>query len=174
MFDVSRNNYPHVSGSHFPSEYVAGSIQYTFLCEKGQLPNCWFTTPEVCQVSSPEMENIFLQVVSRAQSREKIELSIDTSTTSSFNDLENFGPAQNYRSTDMSTTPSMTTPSIEEITAQIFLSDVPNIPVTVQATQLPSRIERQRGFGSEIQNLPENVIETIIECALFLNFCSTL
>ena len=65
----------------------------------------------------------------------------------------------------MSTTPSMTTPSIEEGTAHnpIFLSDVPNTPVTVQPTQLPGRIERQRGFGNEIQNLPEYFIETLFE-----------
>ena len=65
----------------------------------------------------------------------------------------------------MSTTPSMTTPSIEERTAHspIFLSDVPHTPVTVQPTQLLGRIERQRGFGNEIQNLPEYVIQTVFE-----------
>ena len=111
------------------------------------------------------MENNLLQIVSRAHSREHSELSIDTGTTTSFNDLENFDPAQYYGSTDMSTTLSMTTPSIEEGTAHnpISLSDVPNTPVTVQSTQLPGRIERQRGFGNEIQNLPEYVIETLFE-----------
>ena len=59
----------------------------------------------------------------------------------------------------------MTTPSIEEGTAHnpILLSDVPITPVTVQPTQLPGRIERQRGFGNEIQNLPEYVIEILFE-----------
>ena len=65
----------------------------------------------------------------------------------------------------MSTTPSMTTPSIQEGTPHnpISLSVVPNAPVTVQPTQLPGRIERQRGFGNAIQNLPECAIETLFE-----------
>ena len=65
----------------------------------------------------------------------------------------------------MSTTPSMTTLLIEEGTAHnpIFLIDVPNTPVTVQLTQLPCRIERQRIFGNEIRNLPEYVIEILFE-----------
>ena len=65
----------------------------------------------------------------------------------------------------MSTTPSMTTLSIEEGTAHntFFLSDVPYTPVTVQPTQLTGRIEQQRGFGNEMQNLPEYVIETLFE-----------
>ena len=161
---VSGRHYPNVNGSDFAANYVAGNTQYAFPWE-GQIPNSWFTTPEVCQVSSPELENNLLQIVSRAHSREHSELRIDTSTTMSFNDLENFDPAQYYGSTDMSTTPSMTTPSIEEGTAHnpIFLSDVPNTPVTVQPTQLPGRIERQRSFGNEIQNLPEYVIETLFE-----------
>ena len=162
---VSGHHYPYVNGSHCPANYVAGTIQYTFPCEEGQIPNSWFTTPEICQISSPQVENNLLQIVSRAHSREHSELSVDTSTTTSFNDLENFDPAQYYGSTDMSTTPSMTTPSIEEGTAHnpIFLSDVLNTLVTVQPTQLPARIERQRGFGNEIQNLPEYVIETLFE-----------
>ena len=140
---VSGHHYLHVKGSDFPSNHVTGNFQYTFPWEEGQIPNSWFTTPDVSQVSSPEVENNLLQIVSRAHSREHSELSIDTSTTTSFNDLENFDPAHYYGSTDMSTTPSMTTPSIEEGTAQkpIFLSDVPNTPVTVQPTQLPGRIE---------------------------------
>ena len=79
--------------------------------------------------------------------------------------MENFDPAQYYGSTDKSTKPSMTTPSIEEGTAHspIFLSDVPNNTVAVRPTQLSGRIERQRGFGNEIQNSPEYVIETLFE-----------
>ena len=162
---VCGNHYPHVNGSDFPANYVAGNIQYTFLWEEGQIPNSWFTSPELGQASSSEVENNLLQIVSRAHNRENSDLSIDTTITTSFNDLENFDPAQYYGSTDMSTTPSMTTPSIDEGTAHnpIFLSDVPNTPVTVQPTQLPGRIERQRGFGNEIQNLPECVTETLFE-----------
>ena len=67
----------------------------------------------------------------------------------------------------MSTTPSMTTPSIEEGTTHspIFLRDVPKNPVTVLPTQLPDRIERKKGFGIEVQkqDLPEYVIETLFE-----------
>ena len=114
---VSGHHYPHVNGSDFPANYVAGSIQYTFPWEEGKIPNSWFTTPEVCHVSIPEVEKNLLRIVSGAQSREQSELSIDSSTTSSFNDLENFDLAQYYGSTDMSTTHSMTTPSIKEGTA---------------------------------------------------------
>ena len=162
---VSGHHYPHVNGSDFPANYAAGNIQYTFLWEEGQIPKSWFTTPEVRQVSSSEVENNLLQIVSRAHSREHSKLSISNSTTTSFNDLENFDPAHYYGSTDMSTTPSMTNPSIEEGTTHnpIFLSDLPNTPVTVQPTQLPGRIERRRGFGNEIQNLPKYVIETFFE-----------
>ena len=155
---VSGHRYLHVNGSDFPANYVAGNIQYTFPWEEGQVPNSWFTTPEVGEISSSEVENNLLQIVSRAQSREHSELSIDTSTTTSLNDLKNFDPARYYGSADMSTTPSMTTPH-----NPIFLSDVLNTPVTVQPTQLPGRIERQRDFGNEIQNLPEYVIETLFE-----------
>ena len=101
----------------FSDNYVAGGIQYTFPREGGQFPNNWLNTPETSQVSSPEPQNSLLQIVSKAGSSEQSELSVDTSTTWSFNDLENFDLAQYYGSTDMSTTPSMTTPSIEDGTA---------------------------------------------------------
>ena len=54
-------------------------------------------------------------------------MTINTSSTSSLNVLENFDAAQYCGFTDMSTTPSMATTSIEEGTAHnpIFLSDVP-------------------------------------------------
>ena len=147
---VSGHHYPHVNGSDFPANYVAGNIQYTFPWDEGQIPNSWLTTPEVGEVSSSEVEKSLLHIVSRAHSREHSELSIDNSTTTSLNDLENFDPTQYYGSTDMSTTPSVTTPSIEERRARnpIFLGDVPNTPVIVQPTQLPvpGRIERQRGW----------------------------
>ena len=140
---VSGHHYPHVNGSDFPANYVAGNIQYIFSWEEGQIPKNWFTTPEVRQVSSTEVENNLLQIVLRAHSREHSELSISNSTITSFNDLENFDPAHYYGSIDMSTTASMTTPSIEEGTTHnpIFLSHLPNTPVTVQPTQLPGRIE---------------------------------
>ena len=109
---VSGHHYPHVNGSDFPANYVGGNIRYTFPWEEGQIPNSWFTTPEVGEVSNSEVGNNLLQIVSRAQSREHSELSVDTSTTTSLNDLENFDPSQYNGSTDMSTTPSMTTPSI--------------------------------------------------------------
>ena len=162
---VSGNHYPHVNGSDFPANYVAGNIQYTIPWKEGQIPNSWFTSPEVGEVSSSEVENNLFQIVSRAHSRDHSELSIDTSTTTSFNDLENFDPAQYYGSTDKSTTNSMTTPSIKEGKAHnpIFLIDVPNAPVTVQPTQPPGRIEQQRGFSNEIQNLSEYVIETRLD-----------
>ena len=51
-----------------------------------------------------------------------------------------FDPAQFYGTTEMSTTPSMTTPSIGVRTVHnpILLSDVTNTPVTVHSTQRPS------------------------------------
>ena len=111
---ISGHHYLHVKGTDFPDNYVAGSIQYTFPWEEGQIPNNWINTPETSQLSSPEPQSSLLQIVSNAGSSEQSELSVDTSTTLSFNDLENFDPAQYYGSTDMSTTPSMTTPSIED------------------------------------------------------------
>ena len=104
---ISGHHYPHVNGTDFPDNFVAGSIQYTFPWEEGQIPNNWFNTPKTSQLSSPE----------RQSSSQQSELSDDTITTWSFNYLENFDPAQYYGSTDMSTTPSMTTPSIEDGTA---------------------------------------------------------
>ena len=91
---VSGHHNPHVKGSDFPANYVAGNVQYTFPWEGGQIPNSWFSTPDVSEVSGPEVENNLLQIASRAHSRENSELRIDTSTTTSFNDLENFDPAQ--------------------------------------------------------------------------------
>ena len=111
---VSGHHYPHVNGSDFLTNNVAGNIQYTFPWDEGQIPNSWLTTPEVGEVSSSEVEKSLLHIVSRAHSREHSKLSIDTSTTTSFSDLEYFDPTQYYGSTDMSTTPSVTTPSIEE------------------------------------------------------------
>ena len=88
------HHYPHVNGTYFPDNYVAGSIQYTFLWEEGQIPNNWFNTPETSQVSSPEQQSSLLQIVSNAGGSQQSELSVDTSTRWSFNDLENFDPAQ--------------------------------------------------------------------------------
>ena len=70
----------------------------------------------------------------------------------------------------MSTTSSKTTPSNEEAHNPIFLSDVPNTPVTVQHTQLPSGVNQQRVFGNEIENLSVYIIDTLFELLL----CSTI
>ena len=43
---ISGHHYPHVSWTDFPDNYVAGSIQYTFPWEEGQVSNNWFNTPE--------------------------------------------------------------------------------------------------------------------------------
>ena len=51
---VSGHHCPHVNGSDFPANYVAGNFQSTFPWEEGQIPNSWFTTPEVGEVSSSE------------------------------------------------------------------------------------------------------------------------
>ena len=97
-------------------------------------------------VSSTEPQNSLLQLVSNAGSSEQSELSVDTSTTRSFNDLKNFDPAQNYGSTDMSTTPSMTTPSIENGTAHnpIVLTDEAPTPISFWPTKPPATVERVR------------------------------
>ena len=126
----------------------------------------WFNTPETSQVSSPETQNSLLQVVSNAGSSEQSELSVDTSTTWSFNDLEKFNPAQYYGSTDMSNTPSMTTPSIEEGTAHnpiVLTDEAPITPISVRPTEPPAIVERVRPFGNEIQNLSEYVVRTLFE-----------
>ena len=107
---ISGHHHPHVNGSDVPDNYVAGSIQYTFPWEEGQIPNNWFNTPETSQISSSEQQSSLLQIVSNAGNSQQSELSVDTSTTWSFNDLENFDPAQYYGSTDMSTTPSIKPP----------------------------------------------------------------
>ena len=88
---ISGHQYPHVNGTDTPDNYVAGSIQYTFPWEEGQIPNKWFNTPETSQVSSPEPQSSLLQIVSNAGSSQQSELSVYTSTTWSFNDLENSG-----------------------------------------------------------------------------------
>ena len=163
---ISGHHYPHVYGTDFPDNYVAGSIQYTFPWEEGQIPNNWFNTPETSQVSSPEQQSRILQIVSNAGSSQQSELSVDTSTTWSFNDLENFDPAQYYGSTDMSTTPSMTTPSIEDGTAHnpiVLTDEVPVTPISVRPTEPPAIVERVRPFGNEIQNLPDHVVRTLFE-----------
>ena len=163
---ISGHHYPHVNGTDFPDNYVPGSIQYTFPWEEGQIPNNWFNTPETSQVSSPEPQNSLLQIVSNAGSSEQSELSVDTSTTWSFNDLENFDPAQYYGSTDMSTTPSMTTTSIEDRTAHnpiVLTDEAPITPIIVRPTEPPAIVERVRPFGNEIQILSEYVVRTLFE-----------
>ena len=104
--------------------------------------------------------------MSNAGSSQQSELSVDTSTTWSFNDLENFDPAQYYGPTDISTTPSMTTPSIEDGTAHnpiVLTDEVPVTPISVRPTEPPEIVERVRPFGNEIQNLPDHVVRTLFE-----------
>ena len=105
------------------------------------------------QVSSPEPQNSLLQIVSNAGSSEQSELSVDTSTTWSFNDLENFDLAQYYGSTDMSTTPSMTTPSIEDGTAHnpiVLTDEAPITPISVRPTEPPAIVERVWQWSSKL------------------------
>ena len=157
---------PHVNGTDFPDNYIAGSIQYTFAWEEEQIPNNWFKTPETSQVSSPEPQNKLLQTVSNEGSSEQSELSVDTSTTLSFIDLENFDTAQYYGSTDMSTIPSMTTPSIDDGTAHnpiVLTDEAPVTPISVRPTAPPAIVERFRTFGNEIQNLSDYFVRTLFE-----------
>ena len=160
---ISGHHYPHVAGTEFSPNYVAGNIQYTFSWEEGQIPNSWFSSPDVNQVlSSVEESGNLLQTVSGFDGSE---LSVDTSTWSA-NDQQYFDPAQYYGSTDMSTTPSMTTPSIEDGTAHnpILLTDESSTTsISVQPTDPPVIFERSRPFGNEIQNLPEYVVRTLFE-----------
>ena len=163
---ISGHHYHHVNGADFPDNYVAGSIQYIFPWEEGQIPNNWFNTPETSQVSSSEQQSSLLQIVSNAGSSQQSEMSVDTSTTWSFNDLENFDPAQYYGSTDMSTTPSMTTPSIEDGTAHnpiVLTDEVPVTPISVRPTEPPAIVGRVPPFGNEIQNFPDHVVRTLFE-----------
>ena len=93
------------------------------------------------------------------------ELSIDTSTWSA-NDQQNYDPAQYYGSTDMSTTTSMTTPSLEDGTVHnpnLLTDENSTTPISVQPTDPPAILERSRPFGNEIQNLPEYVVRTLFE-----------
>ena len=79
---------------------------------------------------------------------------------------KNFDPAQYYGSTDMSTTPSMTTPSIEDGTAHnpFFLTDEKSTTsISVQPTNPPVIFELSRPFENEIQNLPEYVVRTLFQ-----------
>ena len=104
--------------------------------------------------------------MSNAGSSEQSEFSVYTSTTSSFNDLENFDPAQYNGSTDMPTKPLMTTPSIQDGTAlnRIVLTDeAPVTPISVRPTEHPAIVERVRPFGNEIKNLSDYIVRTLFE-----------
>ena len=139
------------------------NIQYTFSWEEGQIPNCWFSSPDVNQVlSSVEETGNLLQTVS---SFDGSELSVDTSNRSA-NDQQNFDPAQYYGPTDMSTTPQIITPSIEDGTANnpfLLTDENSTTSISVQSTDPPVIFERSRPFGNEIQNLPEYVVRTVFE-----------
>ena len=104
--------------------------------------------------------------MSNADSSQQSELSVDTSTASLFNYLENFDPAQYYGSTDMSTTPSMKTPSIEDGTSHnpiVLTDEAPVTPISVRPTELPAIVERVRPFGNEVQNLSDYVVRTLFK-----------
>ena len=104
--------------------------------------------------------------MSNAASCQQSELSVDTSTTWSFSDLENFDLAQFYGSTDILTTPSMTTPSIEDGTAHnpfLLTDEAPVTPIIVRTTEPPAIVERVRPFGNEIQNLSDYVVRPLFE-----------
>ena len=153
---ISGHHYLHVNGTDFSDNYVPGSIQYTYPWEEGQILDNCFNTPETSQLSIPEPQNSFVQIVSNAASSQQSELSVDTSTTWSFNDLENSDPAQYYDSTDMSTTPSMTNPSIEDGSAHnpIVLTD--EAPVTP--------------IFFDLQNLQQSLTESV-HLAMKLKTC---
>ena len=162
---ISGHHYPHTNSTDFPDNYVPGSIQCTFPWEEGQIPNNWFNTPETSQISSPEQQNSLVQILSNAVSSQQSELSV-ASTTWSFNDLENFDPDQYYGSTDMWTTPSMKTPSIEAGTAHnpiVLTDEAPVTPISVQPTEPPAVVEKVRRFGNEIQSLSDNIVRTLFE-----------
>ena len=75
---ISGHHCPHVAGTEFLPTYVAGNIQHTFPWEEGQIPNSWFSSPNVNQVlSAVEESGNLLQYVS---SFDGSELSVDTST----------------------------------------------------------------------------------------------
>ena len=160
---ISGHHYPHVAGTEFPPNYVAGNIQYTFLWEEGQIPNSCFSRPDANQVlGSLEESGNLLQTVSGVDGSE---LSIDTSTCSA-NNQQNFDSAQYYGSTDRSTTPSRKTPSIKDGTAHslILLTDENSTtPISVQQICPPVIFDRSRPFGNEIQNLPDYVLRTLFE-----------
>ena len=83
-----------------------------------------------------------------------------------FIDFENFDPPQCYGSTNMSSTPSMTTPSIEVGTAHnpiVSTDEVPVTPSSVRATEPPPIVERVRQFGNELQNLTDYVVRTLFQ-----------
>ena len=134
---ISGHHYPYIAGTEFLPNYVAGIFQYTFPWEEGQIPSSWFSSLDVNQILSPvEESGNLLQTVS---SFDRSELSVDTSTWSA-NVQQNFVPAQYYGSTDMLTTPTMTTPSIEDGTAHnpIFLTDKNSTTsISVQPTDPP-------------------------------------
>ena len=131
--------------------------------EEGRIPNSFFSSPNVNQVlSSVEESGKLLQTVS---SFDGSELSVDTSTWTA-NDQQNLDPAQYYGSTDISTTPSMTTHSIEDGTAHnpiLLTEENSTTSISVQPIDPPVIFERSRHFGNEIQNLPEYVVRTLFE-----------
>ena len=108
-----------------------------------------------------------LQIVSSVDGSE---LSIDTSTWSA-NDQQNFDPAQYYGSTDMSTTSTMTTPSIENGPAcnQILLTvENSTTPISVQRCDLPAIFETSKRFGYDNSKFARGCCENPISIDLTL------
>ena len=172
---ISGYHYPHVNGTDFPDDYVARSIQYTFPWKEGHIPDNWFNKPETIQVTSPEQQNSLVQIVSNAASSQQSELRVDTSTTWSFNDLENLDPAQYYGSTDMSTTPSLKTPSIEVWTAHnriVLTYEGPVNPISIRPTETPAIVEKVRLYGNEIQIVSDYVVRTLFEKEWYCKICT--
>ena len=54
---VSWQHYLNINGSDNTDIYVRGSIQYTIPWKEVEIPNSWFSTPEVCELSSPKLKN---------------------------------------------------------------------------------------------------------------------
>ena len=148
----------------FPTTTLLEAFSTHFCGRKDRFPTTGSIHRDKSSVQS-RAQNSLLQIVSNAGSSGQSELSVDTSKAWSFNDLENFDPAQYYGSTDMSTTPSMTTPSIEDGTAHnpiVLTDEAPVNTISVRPTESPAIVERVRPFGNEIQNLTEYVVRTFL------------
>ena len=87
----------------FPTTTFLEAFSTHFRGRKDRFPTTGLIHQRQVKYSVQSRKNSLLQIVSNAGNSEQSELSVDTSNTWSFNDLENFDPAQYYGSTDMST-----------------------------------------------------------------------